>query len=91
MTTVNKNITEQATGEQVISYLVKDLTEAAALLKDYDPVCGVHDAAFTKKSMMMASIQLVTPVLITMQWKLSWLRYICGVVVRIIKVGSAYL
>ena len=46
VTTVNKNITEQATGEQVISYLVKDLTEAAALLKDYDPVCGVHDAAF---------------------------------------------
>lgn len=26
--------------------MVKDLTEAAALLKDYDPVCGVHDAAF---------------------------------------------
>ena len=46
VTTVNKNITEQATGAQVISYLVKDLTDAAALLKDYDPVCVQHDAAF---------------------------------------------
>ncbi len=46
VTTVDKNITEQTTGAQVISYLVRDLTDAADLLKDYDPVCGKHDAAF---------------------------------------------
>lgn len=46
VTTVDKNITEQATGEQIISCLVKDLTDAAALLNDYDPVCDKHDAAF---------------------------------------------
>jgi len=46
VTTVDKNITEQATGAQVISYLIKDLTDAADLLKDYDPACGKHDASF---------------------------------------------
>ena len=46
VTTVNKNITEQATGAEMFAHLTSDLTNALDLLKDYDPVCGTHDAAF---------------------------------------------
>lgn len=46
VTTVDKNITPQASGAEVIDDLVQDLTDAAALLKDYDPVCGVHDGSY---------------------------------------------
>lgn len=46
VTTVSKNLTEQPTGAEAIAYLVKDLTDATALLKDYDPVCGTHDETY---------------------------------------------
>lgn len=46
VTTVSKGLTEQPTGAQAIAYLIQDLTDAAALMKDYDPVCGTHDADY---------------------------------------------
>ena len=42
VTTVTKEITEQATGAEVFQHLVNDLSEAEGLLKDFDPVCGVY-------------------------------------------------
>lgn len=49
VTVVNKDIQPQSTGAQVIANILKDLTEAELLLKDYDPVCGVHDASYYKE------------------------------------------
>ena len=46
VTTVNKDLTEQATGREYFSMLEKDLTEAVSLLKDYDPVCGTHESSY---------------------------------------------
>lgn len=43
---VSKNMTEQSTGAEVISFLIKDLTAALELLKDYDPVCQAHESAY---------------------------------------------
>ena len=44
--TVNKDLTEQATGKDYFAMLEKDLSEASSLLKDYDPVCGVHESSY---------------------------------------------
>lgn len=46
VTTVEKNVTPQATGSEVINDILTDLTAAADLLKDYDPVCGTHDDSY---------------------------------------------
>lgn len=46
VTTVTKEITEQPTGAQFVKLLVADLTAAADLLKDYDPVCGTHEQSY---------------------------------------------
>lgn len=46
VTTVDKNMTAQATGAEVFADLENDLTQSIDLLKDYDPACGVHDKAY---------------------------------------------
>src|SRR5574344_1916530 len=46
VTGVSKDITSQTTGAETIKLLLADLNEAAAQLKDYDPITGKHDASF---------------------------------------------
>jgi hypothetical protein len=46
VTTLTKEMTPQSTGAEVIQLILKDLTEASVLLKDYDPITGLHDASF---------------------------------------------
>lgn len=38
VTTISKDMTPQATGEEALKYIQKDLKEAADLLRDYDPI-----------------------------------------------------
>lgn len=46
VTELSKELTSQRNGAETITLLIKDLEEAAALLKDYDPITEKHDASF---------------------------------------------
>lgn len=46
VTGVDKNAAPQVTGAEVIQDILKDLTDAEALMKDYDPACGVHSSDY---------------------------------------------
>lgn len=43
VTELSKEMTSQATGAEVIRFILKDLSDAALLLKDYDPATGSLD------------------------------------------------
>lgn len=43
VTELDKNMTPQATGAEALSFILTDLSNAASLLKDYDPVTGALD------------------------------------------------
>ena len=44
--TLSKEVTGQLTGKETLKLILDDLEEAAALLKDYDPITGKHDAFY---------------------------------------------
>lgn len=46
VTAVSKELTPQATGTELYNAIVKDLEQAAELLKEYDPVTAAHPASF---------------------------------------------
>lgn len=44
--TVEKHLTPQSSGAAVIANILKDLSDAAALMKDYDPASSTHEAGY---------------------------------------------
>ena len=44
--TLSKEITGQLTGKETMELILADLEEASALLKEYDPITGKHDASY---------------------------------------------
>lgn len=46
VTGLSKDPEPQKTGDEIIKLILKDLTDAADLLKDYDPITGKHDASY---------------------------------------------
>lgn len=46
VTTVSKDITPQATGAEILTYIQNDLKEAADLLREYDPITKKHSEDF---------------------------------------------
>jgi hypothetical protein len=46
VTTLSKTATQQLSGKETIQLILADLKDAAALLKDYDPIMGKHDASY---------------------------------------------
>lgn len=49
VTTVEKSLTPQSTGSEVINNILRDLNEASTLMKDYDPVSSTHPDNYYSK------------------------------------------